>query len=463
MQFPVMSYRYVRLLTIVVSLLTTLAVYAFLGSNDAWLRSAVFGGLGGGCVAAAGVALLRLRALSYPARASIAIESGDASIIQRLRAEIDTDPHPAARRAAALLSGWEHMRRHEWYQARESYLAADLGALAPKVRLAALQELALAATYGGLVAEAVVYAERAVAEGRIVDRGHPNASLDDARRRGILGAALAAGGRDLEATPLLERAKEADHERAYFWEPLLALCEGRHLRSIGRHEEAVFRLARALDAGGLWGIEAKKLLDAYWAAAREHGDLALARVLGSTYPEPSTDPRLEAVRLSGVAQELIVRQEWAGARAVLERIELQWFASEARVLMVSDLALVTALTGDVDRALHVAIEAVQNAHLLPDVEKRATVHGIYAVTLSLAGRHEEALAMFAALREHGTPRERSLLAYFEGESLLQLGCTVDARKAYVLATSIDAYENRWSRLARQMIEAIDAQEFAATA
>jgi tetratricopeptide (TPR) repeat protein len=280
--------------------------------------------------------------------------------------------------------------------------------------------------------------------------------LNDARRRGILGAALAAGGRDLEATPLLERALAADPKRSHVWEPLLALCEGRHLRSIGHHEDAIVRLARALDAGGLWGEEAKTLLDAYWASARDHGDLALARVLGSTYPEPSPDPALEAVRLSGVAQELIVRQEWGGARAVLERIELAGFSTPTRVLIISDLALATALTGDVDRAVHVAAEAVKNAHVLPDVEKRATVHGIYAVALSLAQRHEEALAMFAALRTHGTPRERSLLCYFEGESLLQLGCTIDARIAYVNAMAVD---NHWARLARDMIEAIDASAF----
>ncbi len=454
----VTSFRYLRLLTLVTALLTTLAVYVFFGSDDPWLTSFLLAGATGGLVAASGFVALRLRALTYPARASRAIERGDTIAVAELLAEIDTDPHPAARRAACLLAGFQHMRRREWYQAREAYLAADLGALTPKVRLAALEELTLAAAYGGLFGEAVVYAERAVAEGRAIDRGRrdPQAMVDDARRRGVLGAALAAGGRDLEATPLLERALHADPDRVDVWEPLLALSEGRHLRSVGRHEDAVVRLARALDAGGLWGEEAKKLLDAYWMSARDHGDLALARVLGSTYPEPSNDPALEAVRMSGVAQELIVRTEWAGARAVLEQIDLGWFAGEARVLLISDLALVTALTGDPDRAVLVATEAVKNAHVLSDLEKRAIVHGTYAVALSLAQRHDEALAMFHSLRTHGA-RARALFAYFEGESLLQIGCVIDARAAYVIAT---AFDDPWSRRAREMIHAIDHASFA---
>jgi len=185
--------------------------------------------------------------------------------------------------------------------------------------------------------------------------------------------------------------------------------------------------------------------------AFERGDADEAERVRDTLERmfPQTNDR----RLIGEAELLILRERWAEARDVLERIKREHLPMINRPGILNNLAYTTAHAGDPAKGIELArkalAEAKRQGEKYPET-KVASIRGTLGIALSLGGKHHEAIEVLEALKnESGTSRSRAARAYFLGESLRAAGKADRARTAYATAAALDG---KWAERARARIE-----------
>lgn len=138
-----------------------------------------------------------------------------------------------------------------------------------------------------------------------------------------------------------------------------------------------------------------------------------------------------------VASELILEERWAEARDRLRGIDPEVFLQESgRVMLLNNLAFVTALAGDGAEGVSLARDADMRASVLASVHELAPeyldfVRGTLGTALTRAGEHEEAIDVLRPLVD--APAQPSVLAiraFHLGESLRALGDHAGAAAAY---------------------------------
>jgi tetratricopeptide (TPR) repeat protein len=185
--------------------------------------------------------------------------------------------------------------------------------------------------------------------------------------------------------------------------------------------------------------------------AFERGDAdALESYRRALYGSGEPDPGIVdnwRVRLS---EEHLVRERWAEARDVLARIDRQKLPLASRPGVLNNLAYAMGLAGQPEEALVLAGQALQEAAALGDTypeEKVAVLRGTRGILLSLAGRHDDAVAELAPLVDGGlgSTRARAARGYHHGASLRALGRMSDAAAAWEKAAR---EEGPWADRAR---------------
>lgn len=145
------------------------------------------------------------------------------------------------------------------------------------------------------------------------------------------------------------------------------------------------------------------------------------------------------------ASELILEARWSEARDRLRGIDPEVFPHESgRVMLLNNLAYVTALAGESTEAIPMARDAMQRAEVLASVHQMPLEYvdftrGTLGIALSLAGEHEEAIEVLGPLVEvPAAPSILAVRAYHLGESLRAVG---DHARAAVVFACAEADEN----------------------
>ena len=174
----------------------------------------------------------------------------------------------------------------------------------------------------------------------------------------------------------------------------------------------------------------------------DRGDLAeaehfsaLIRALSGAGDAPE---QLEMEKV-GTGERLILAERWADARDVLASIDRSMLPEMNRPGILNNLAYATAQAGDQERAIELVTTAQKEAEAMGadyPQEKLPFFRGTHGIALSLAGRHEEAVALLAPLLEIEKPaRARSVRAYYLGQSFRALGRTAEAARALEVAAA----------------------------
>lgn len=214
---------------------------------------------------------------------------------------------------------------------------------------------------------------------------------------------------------------------------------------------AMFALAMGLPIhNALRKRRAARLLRQYHEAF-ERGDADEVERIRDTIERlfPPTGP----YKLIGEGEILILRERWAEARDVLEKIKREHLPMINRPGILNNLAYATAHAGDPEKAVELARTALAEAKRQGEkypATKIVNIRGTLGIALSLAGRHTEAIETLEALKnESGSPRSRAVRAYFLGNSLRGAGRADRARSAYETAAGLDG---PWADRARARME-----------
>lgn len=178
----------------------------------------------------------------------------------------------------------------------------------------------------------------------------------------------------------------------------------------------------------------RKRLLAQYKAAFERGDVdALARarrLLRAGLPDSAVTTHSELV---GDGELLILRERWAEARDVLAKIDRAVLPEVSRPGVLNNLAYATALAGEPVRGAELARQAIDEAKAQGASyprEKHPFLRGTLGVALSLAGEHEEAIALLEPLLGEGPKRAIAARAFHLGGSLRALGRFEEAERAF---------------------------------
>ncbi|MBX3261314.1 MAG: tetratricopeptide repeat protein [Labilithrix sp.] len=187
--------------------------------------------------------------------------------------------------------------------------------------------------------------------------------------------------------------------------------------------------------------EARSLNDAYRDAfARGDADAADAIARRIAELQPPAPPRVTEARESvGIGERLLLRQDWAAARDVLSSIDRKLLEAAQRPGVLNNLAYATAQAGDPDGAIALAERALAEAERARDYppDKVLNIRGTRGIALSLAGRHEEAVAALAPLLEaRAAPHAAATRGFYLGSSLWTLARRDDARREWRRAASL---------------------------
>lgn len=205
-----------------------------------------------------------------------------------------------------------------------------------------------------------------------------------------------------------------------------------------------FVIAQGGDVQGAMELVGNAMMDANarYKAAYERGDLAeaehfsaLMRALSGVNDSPES---LEMEKV-GKGERLILSERWAEARDVLASIDRSLLPEMNRPGILNNLAYATAQAGDPERAIELVGKGLKEAEALGDTyppEKLPFFRGTHGIALTLAGRHEDAIALLAPLLEiEKPPRARSARTYYLGQSLRALGRTAEATRALEVAAA----------------------------
>jgi tetratricopeptide (TPR) repeat protein len=222
------------------------------------------------------------------------------------------------------------------------------------------------------------------------------------------------------------------------------------IRAIEAHEDASASAdANASEDAGSFGpgyrvtvhdprLAAAADLNARYREAFERGDVATAEQLSARMRDMSdVSPASREMEKVGRGERLILMERWAEARDVLASIDRAVLPLMNRPGILNNLAYATALAGDPERAIEWILQAQEEAEAIGadyPREKLQFMRGTQAIALSLADKHEEAIAILEPLIAIEKPvRARSTRAYFLGRSYRAIGRTADAARAFELA------------------------------
>jgi tetratricopeptide (TPR) repeat protein len=189
-------------------------------------------------------------------------------------------------------------------------------------------------------------------------------------------------------------------------------------------------------------LEALAELTARYKEAFERGDLAQAEEVSALIRAASRAfvgdaPEAQEMEKVGEGERLILMERWAEARDVLASIDRSLVPLMNRPGVLNNLAYATAQAGDPERAIELILNALKEAEAIGadyPPEKLPFMRATHAIALSLAGKHEDAIAMLEPLVEIDKPvRARSTRAYFLAQSYRALVRTTDAARAFELA------------------------------
>lgn len=197
-------------------------------------------------------------------------------------------------------------------------------------------------------------------------------------------------------------------------------------------------------------------LEARRSAAAQDGDVATMTALRALLDGPGAakSPREALARRIRASDELLVREDWAGARAVLEAIDVAALPAASRPMFENNWAYATAQSGEPDAAIPIAEGALRRAEKLGRLAPQQLdyLRGTLAIARSLAGQHEEAIDALEPLsRADAAPRATAARAFFLARSLGALGRTDDACAAYARAA---AASGPWAERARAALAAL---------
>lgn len=176
----------------------------------------------------------------------------------------------------------------------------------------------------------------------------------------------------------------------------------------------------------------------YDAFARSDADelAALSKVFRLFHPDRGERAAHERMRFG---EEMIVRKRWLDARQALAGIDLGYFPSYSRAVILNNLAYVTARSGDPAGALAIVDRACAEGEKAPR-EKMApvmpTLRGTRGIALMLSGKHDEALPLLEDGANEGSARSRNERAYWLGRTYRLLGRHDEARAAFARAVEI---------------------------
>lgn len=176
----------------------------------------------------------------------------------------------------------------------------------------------------------------------------------------------------------------------------------------------------------------RRLLVQY-RAAFERGDVdaleRARRLLRAGLPDSAVMTHAELV---GDGERLILQERWAEARDVLARIDRAQLPEVSRPGVLNNLAYATALAGEPARGAELARRAIEEAKAQGAAyprERHPFLRGTLGIALSLAGEHEEAIALLEPLVADGPPRAIATRAFHLGQSLRALGRFDEAERA----------------------------------
>jgi tetratricopeptide (TPR) repeat protein len=197
----------------------------------------------------------------------------------------------------------------------------------------------------------------------------------------------------------------------------------------------------------------KKRLLAQYKEAFERGDVAEATRLRALVRAglPDSLP-VRNSELVGQGELLLLEERWAEARDVLAKVDRSLLPEANRPGVLSNLAYATAQAGEPERGVELvgralAEAAAQGTDYPP--EKLPFLRGTHGVALSLAGRHDDAIAHLEPLAPITKPkRARSTRLYFLAQSYRALGRFDDTVRT--LSLSADG-EGRFAQRAREAL------------
>ncbi len=152
---------------------------------------------------------------------------------------------------------------------------------------------------------------------------------------------------------------------------------------------------------------------------------------------PPRSPFERANRMLGDAELLAHFERWAEAREKLAEIDLEALPERARPGVLGHQGYATAHAGQADLGVELLEKAVEEAKAQPDypAEKQWFMRVRLGIALSLAGRHEDAIAVLDAVLEgvdgyEGELREWTAALFFLGRSLRACGTFDEAMASF---------------------------------
>ena len=165
----------------------------------------------------------------------------------------------------------------------------------------------------------------------------------------------------------------------------------------------------------------------------------LKRLMDGTGPPRS--PFERANRALGDAELQVHFEHWAEARDALAKIERDALPARARPGVLGQQGYATAHAGQPDLGVELLEKAVEEAEAQPDypAERQWFMRVRLGIALSLAARHDEAIAVLDAVLDgvggyDGDLREWTAAHFFLGRSLRARGTFDDAMVAFDAAT-----------------------------
>ena len=176
--------------------------------------------------------------------------------------------------------------------------------------------------------------------------------------------------------------------------------------------------------------------------AYANGDIVevarLKRLMDGTGPPRS--PFERANRALGDAEVLVYVERWVEGRDALAKVDREALPVRARPGVLGQRGYATAHAGQADLGVELLEAAVEEAAAQPDypAEKQWFMRVRLGIALSLAGRHDDAVAVLAAVLAgvgdyDGDFREWTAAQFFLGRSLRACGTFDDAMVAFEAA------------------------------
>jgi hypothetical protein len=169
-------------------------------------------------------------------------------------------------------------------------------------------------------------------------------------------------------------------------------------------------------------------------------EVARLRSLIEGRREPRS-PLDRARRLVGHAEELLLRERFAEAVELLERVDRMALPEVSRPGVLSELGYAMAFTGQPAKGVELARAAVAEAQSQRDypASKRWHLDKRLGVTLELANRHDEAISVLHSVIERGggSAYESAPAAFYIAKAFRGIGALEAAGEMMALAAKLE--------------------------